>query len=269
VRLWRVVPTAVLVASSALVGAHSLAAAATNAPMQGDTCVGGIIPAGTYQTLVIAGVCAIPSGQVHDLTDLVLEPNSILDDVTSATKNGLPGDVYVDGSVYVQQGATLALGCSPSLCVKSTNGTIGGALIADNALSVIVHGETINQGVSITGGGGGVTCKVPAAYKAYKPLKKTPAYTDLENNTIFGDVHVLGVQSCWMGALRNQVDGDMDVANNTMADPDAMEVVGNWINGDLDCAVNSPAIQFGDSKAAPNIVTGRALGQCAAPISEQ
>lgn len=52
------------------------------------------------------------------------------------------------------------------------------------------------------------------------------------------------------------------MANNTMADPDANEVLTNQIAGNMICTGNSPADQFGDSHGSSNVVGGFAVGQC-------
>ena len=53
------------------------------------------------------------------------------------------------------------------------------------------------------------------------------------------------------------------LSDNELADPDANEVVTNVVGGDLVCTGNSPKIQVGDSGGSPNVVHGKALGQCA------
>src|ERR1700733_6980241 len=47
-----------------------------------------------------------------------------------------------------------------------------------------------------------------------------------------------------------------------MGDPDAGEVLQNTVGDDIACFGNSPAVQFGDSGASPNVVDGRAFGEC-------
>lgn len=50
--------------------------------------------------------------------------------------------------------------------------------------------------------------------------------------------------------------------DNVTADPDGNEVVSNTINGNLNCEVDSPSPQIGDSGRSLNRVFGRAAGQC-------
>ena len=65
-----------------------------------------------------------------------------------------------------------------------------------------------------------------------------------------------------MGSLRNTVGGSLIDVKNTMADPDAGEVLQNTVRHDIVCIDNSPSVQFGDSGAAPNVVRGHAYGEC-------
>ena len=44
---------------------------------------------------------------------------------------------------------------------------------------------------------------------------------------------------------------------------DANEVVTNGVKHNLVCTGNSPKVQVGDSTGGPNVVGGKALGQCA------
>jgi hypothetical protein len=66
-----------------------------------------------------------------------------------------------------------------------------------------------------------------------------------------------------MGALRNHVRGSILTAVNTMADPDANEVLANVIRGNIACFRNTPATQCGDSMSSPSKVRGKAFGECA------
>jgi hypothetical protein len=90
-----------------------------------------------------------------------------------------------------------------------------------------------------------------------------PPYFDNEDNTIGGNVWITNIKTCWIGSLRNKVGGSFVDVNNTMADPDAGEVLANAVAGNLICANNNPATQFGDSHSTSNVVAGAAVGQCA------
>ena len=71
------------------------------------------------------------------------------------------------------------------------------------------------------------------------------------------------MQSCWVAFIRNQVRGNVTIANNVMADPDGNKVVTNTIVGNLSCYGNKPPAQVGDSGGTPNTVSGSKIGECA------
>ena len=223
------------------------------------TCTGGVIPPGTYSSLTIAGDCSIPGGTVVVLGDLVVQPGAGLN---AAIPPG--GTVTVYGGAVVGKDAIFVLGCAPSICpTKVTNDRIFGSLRADRPLAVILHGNIIGGHVSIQGGGGGASCAPNAHLGSVIGFPGIPAYTTFEGNTITGGLSVSGMQSCWLGLIRNDIRGAVKLQNNTMADPDAMEIVTNKIRGSLSCYGNSPKPQVGDSAGTANQVTGALRGQCA------
>ena len=150
-----------------------------------------------------------------------------------------------------------------------------GSIDAVGAQGVVIHSTSIGGNVTIQGGGGGAaaaTCNAqpppPAPPIAnLKPwsedpnLTFTPVYTDVEDASIGGNYNVSGLNSCWLGSLRNEIGGSTTFVANTFGDPDAMEVGNNVINGNFTCYQNSPAPQFGEG-AAPDIVSGNGFGQC-------
>ena len=215
-----------------------------------STCTGGTVAAGSYTSLTITGDCSLPdSGTVTVNGGLTIAPGASFNAMTTGT-------LIVRGGVTVGEGAAFALGCSPETgCDVATNDQISGGLTANQALAVILHSDTIRGHVAINGGGGGVTCD-PLLFGG-------PAFMDIEDSTISGGVSVTGVESCWLGLFRNHVSGSVNVANNTLADPDATEVATNDIRGSLMCSNNSPAAQIGDSEGFPNTVTGQKQGECA------
>jgi len=89
-----------------------------------------------------------------------------------------------------------------------------------------------------------------------------PVYSDIEDSSIGGNLRVIGLKSCWLGSIRNEVRGSAIFAANSRGDPDALEIDGNLVGRDMACFDNLPAVQFGDSGAAPNMVRGRAAGEC-------
>jgi hypothetical protein len=219
----------------------------------------------------VTGVCFVNGGAATIAGDLViastgaLNATFALNDVTGTGTSSLT----VNHDVVVQSGGVLVMGCEPnfSQCsddndpnggVLTSKGTVHGNLVELGPLGVVVHASTIDGSVTELGGGGGVTCTPSGIFAAFG----SPAYSDYEDNTIGGNLAVLGLQTCWFGSLRNTIGGSMVDIGNKMADPDAGEVLQNTVHGNLACFANTPAVQFGDSGAAPNVVGGFALGQC-------
>jgi hypothetical protein len=280
-------PAAAAVAAAAIL--LSAGTALADGPRGGDdqglTCAGGPIASATYQSLTVAGVCTIPSGSVTVRGNLFIRPGALLDAATpsSLPTPGLPGSLAVGGSIFVGHGAVLYLGCGRSLpfCGSSSTlgkDTVGGSIIAVDALGVVIHAVTVGHDLSIIGGGGGPTIAdvsqpgacfgipAPAPWSQDPTLAGTPVYGDVEDSTIGGDMRMIGIQSCWLGALRNTVRGNVLDLRNQMGDPDANEVLNNLVGRDLVCFDNSPGVHVGDSNQPPNTVGGRALGECASPL---
>ena len=244
-----------------------------------STCTGtfaapGVL-AGTYHSdVVVDGVCVVNGGPATIHGDLIVAPGGALN--ASFALNDQPGgsgtsSLTVKRDVVVQAGAVLFMGCEPNFSPCSDDpdqngGTltgqnhVHGSVVAFGALGVIMHASTIDDNVFELGGGGGVNCTPPpgSVFEAFG----SPAFSDYEDNSIGGDLAVLGLQTCWMGSLRNTVGGSIADIGNTAADPDAGEVLQNTVHGDIACFANSPSVQFGDSGASPNIVSGDAFGEC-------
>lgn len=229
---------------------------------------------GTYRSnVVVDGVCFVNGGAATILGDLTISPGSALaaifalDDVAG---NGA-SSLTVRGDVQVQKGGIAFLGCEPNFspCMDDPNANTGGTLSSQvhisgdlrefQPLTVVVHASTINGDVTEIGGGGGVNCDLPPGVLT---AIGSPAYSDYEDNTIGGNLVVFGLKTCWLGSLRNVVRGSLIDVFNTMADPDAGEVLQNTIHQNVVCFGNSPSVQYGDSGASPNVVGGRAFGEC-------
>jgi len=80
------------------------------------------------------------------------------------------------------------------------------------------------------------------------------------------------VATCGMGFIGNTSNGSVSITNNTMGDPDAIEIGLNSINGSLDYSGNAlafpaagdvPTNSFDGSPPNPNTVTGQETGQWA------
>jgi len=288
-RRTRVAPLALVAVSAMLLlpfGALGVAAAsaAPRAAASTFTCSGadtqagaGTLTGGTYSSVTVNGGCLVDDGQVTVTGNLTVETSQgalivafAKNDHAASGTSGLT----VDGNILVDSGATLILGCEPNTgltCIDDSSeaspDNVHGSVVATNPLGVVVHDSTIGGDARQSGGGGGAfsgpgaDCTPTGVFNAFGP-HGSPAYSDYEDNTIGGNLWVTGLQTCWFGALRDKVGGSVSVINNTMADPDAGEVLTNHIQGNLVCAGNSPANQYGDSGGKPNIVGGFAVGQC-------
>jgi hypothetical protein len=216
------------------------------------------------------------------------------------TPASLPGIVQVGGNVKVQKGAVLFFGCDaaivcppgfstypgppalypiPILGYSNPGDFVAGNLVSDNALGVVVHSVKIGGDASLIGGGGGpaqltggpgsgacfdpTVVPVPSPWSEDPTLTGTPVYSDFEENSIGGSLKVIGLQTCWMGALRNKIGGNLIDLNNTFGDPDANEMLTNIVGGNIICFNNNSVVQIGDSAAPPNVISGNALGECA------
>ena len=273
-----------LALATVVLGAGTAGAAETH-HHQPNTCTGTLaapgVLAGTYRgDVVVTGVCFVNGGAAVIKGDLILAPGSALNakfalnDVAGTGRSSLT----VRGDVKVGYGAVLAMGCEAinGPCLDDPNAATGGTLTGQNrvlgsvrasgALAVLVTASTIRGDVSLRGGGGGVTCAVPAT--GIFAALQSPVYSDTTGNTIGGDLTITGLRTCWLGALRNQVRGNVVDANNTMADPDANEILANVVRGSIACFANSPAVQYGDSASSPNQVRRHAFGECSFSVRQ-
>jgi hypothetical protein len=268
--------SAVVIAGAGAAGASVPAGATYN-------CSGGNVPPGVYQSMVITGVCYMPFGNVIVRGNLTVAPGALLDNGTPGDPTASPqvsADLFVGRNVTVGKGAVLLLGCTPNgACsppltpgVGISTAHIGGNLTAYGALGVVVQSADIKGNFSLYGGGGGTMGGVAtgACFAATPPapwsedngsaVAGNPVYSDVEDSTIGGNYTIVGMSSCWLGTLRDQIRGNATFIGNQMGDPDAMEIGGNLIDGNLTCFENAPAPQFGDG-ASSDLVGGRANGQ--------
>jgi hypothetical protein len=246
-----------------------------NGVCSGTLASPGVLAGKFRGDVVIIGVCNVNGGAAVIRGNLILSAGSTLNATFALNDVAKKGrsSLTVRGDVKVGDGATLLMGCEPkfSPCSDDPNAGTGGTLTGRNrvggtiksfeALAVILHASKIGGDVLILSGGGGVTCAVPPT--GIFSVLKSPVFSDAEDNTIRGDLEIIGLRTCWMGALRNQVRESILTAFNTMADPDANEVLANHIRGDITCFGNTPAAQYGDSASSPNLVRGDAFGECA------
>ena len=271
----------VLVAAAALLfaggGALSpgVARASTGAPA--FTCSGGtlltpqVIPSGTYKSVNVADGFCVMQGTYKITGSLTVGAGAFLD---AAVFFGFPPYDYgapcnvslnVSGGVRVGQGGALYLGNGAGTGCPSSNDVVNGGITASGAESLVVHGTTVNGGITMRGGGGGTDCQ-PTDASPFAP------YTDVEDTQVNGGISVTGLSTCWLGLIRDAVKGTMSVNDNTMGDPDAIEIGLNTIQGTLACSGNAlafpgpggvPTNSFDGSPPNPNAVTGAETGQCA------
>lgn len=233
------------------VGTASAHGMATTSHSDKATCKSGDVAPGTYKSLTIKGVCSISAGKVTVRGKLEIEKNAAFFVFSDAAT------LVVKGNVSVEDGGLFVLGCLESGC-STTHDRINGNIRADEPLALIFHHNTINGNISLRGGGGGLNCN-PSPL-----LQGSPVFSDFEDNDLDGNVSVSGLRSCWFGFIRNRVAGNVSLHNNSFADPDANEVVTNFVHGNLACFDNNPHAQIGDSAGAPNVVRGHASGECKA-----
>ena len=232
-------------------------ATASAAGLASGTCAGGSIAAGTYGSLTITGLCLVDSGNVEVEHDVTIGPGGGLEAVFSGS------NLRVEGNLRVRAGGLLALGCEPLLgdflCMNdpagSTHHVIGGNLVANDAVLMIMHHDKITGNVTETGGGGGLTCN---------PLFAggPPPYTDYNDDKIGGTVTVSGLQTCWSGFLGNTVWGTVRWDHNQTVIPDGNLMGTNIVHENLNCFDNAPTPHLSDITPLPNTVFGTARGQC-------
>lgn len=248
--------------------AASASGAATAQTCSGTATAPGSLTGTFPGNVTIKGVCAVNAGQAVVAGNLTVAPGGAL--VAAFAKNDKThkgfSSLTVRHNVVVRKGAALILGCEPNFftCVDDksntlqSRGTIGGSLLASQPLGVLVHNSTISGVVTENGGGGGTSCKPAGIFAHFK----SPPYSDYEDNILGDSVSVTQLHSCWAGMLRNTVFGTLTFSSNKMGDPDANEVLHNYVNRSLTCQGNAPAVQYGDSGSSPNAVHGSASGQC-------
>ena len=245
---------------------------------------------GTYPDgVVVNGACAVKTGPAHVIGTLLVTRGSAL----AAAYGARHSKLTVTGSVVVGTGAVAILGCKAnpdgtgSPCIDdhakvpklTSRAVVSGSIIASSPLGVLLHNTAVGGGFRETGGGGGVSCKPPktGVFAAFK----SPVFSDVEDSVVRGNVTIRGVKSCWLGLARDQIGGSLRINHNTMADPDAIEVLASKIAENLSCRGNGhppaasppgtqPVWDSADTSesglypraAKPNTVGGARSGQC-------
>ena len=245
---------------------------------------------GTYpHGVVVKGVCAVSKGKAHVIGSLTVTKNAGL----AAAYGKHHSNLKVTGNLVVDSGGVVILGCKvnptgsgfPCLDEPSkthptltSHSSVTGSIIEHSPLAVIVHNSAIGANIKETGGGGGLSCAPPKT--GVFAAVGSPVYSDYEDSSIGGNVTIKGVNSCWLGLARDQIHGDLNVRNNAMGDPDAIEIVANHVHKNLACSGNShpaggppgvmPTWDSGElsmgavypRRSTPNTVGGQRSGQC-------
>jgi hypothetical protein len=245
---------------------------------------------GTYPDgVVVKGVCAVRTGKAHVIGTLTVTKGSALGAAFGADHSKLT----VTGNLVVDAGGVLILGCKANPggtgtpCLDdhakvpklTSHPVVTGNLIANSPIGVLVHNTTIGGKFKEAGGGGGLSCKPPKT--GIFGAIKSPVFSDIEDSSIGGSVAISGLKSCWLGLARDKIAGSTSINNNTMADPDAIEVLATHIAKNLACSGNShpaglppiaqPVWDSADTSpsgalyprtAEPNTVGGTRSGQC-------
>lgn len=268
--------------------------------------------AGNFANVTIAGTCLVDAGNVHISGNLTVAANAALvadfgmnDQTQSGTSN-----MTIGGNMVVEQNASVLLGCYPKMVTLwgigpsgpnlfstpdfpcdddplafpasgnsaptlSESATIGGNLVANDALGVVLHNSVVRGNIVSNGGGGGLDFNPQGIFATYIPSGppagpgqldtepfQLPAYNDYTDNTVGGNLTVTGTTVNWYGIIGDVVHGNLTDTNNASS-PDGNETLNNIVYGNLVCSGNDPGVEYGDSNGGPNQVGGDATGQCA------
>jgi hypothetical protein len=248
-----------LICALAAVLATVTAAAAFAAKPSSYTCSGGTINGGTYKGLTVTGTCVFAQGAtitVDGALRVARGASLNAHDTVDGTPDGAPlaVTVRVAGNVTVDRGGTLGLGQyyygPPPYPGPAT--VVDGNITADQPQSLYLSFITV-RGNIVSHGGRGPGLNFP-----------------LKNLIVGGNVILRGWSGLWIGLFRSQIGGNVVFSHNAgtaiggLGTLDSSEIADNVVSGNLICRGNDPAAQFGDSGGGPNVVSGRALGECAA-----
>lgn len=261
----------------------ALPATAAHASSSSNVCTGtpsspGVLRGVHWGTVRIRGACAVNGGAAVVHGNLVVTPGSAL--VAAFARNDVSGkgssSLRVTGSVLVERRAAAILGCFASSfsCIDDPNQShptlnshdvVGGSIVGSSALGIIAHDTTVMGSILQSGGGGGFNCTPQGIFTKFQ----SPVFTTYEDSVVWGNVVITDVRSCWMGTARVHVHHNALYVDNKLADPDAIEIVSNRVDGSLACFRNSRTWDSGDLSdklfpraPQPNTVVGGRFGQC-------
>jgi hypothetical protein len=224
------------------------------------TCAGGSIPSNTYASITVTGFCdVVPDAVINVVGNLNVASGAFFD------AQSAPSTITIGHNVTAGAGSLLWLGCQPfgfvphaaHPCVVEADGhsviTVNGNVTATDADTVLLNGITVNQNVTLTGGGG----DIPWA---------------LKNNTVGGNFSVSNVTPEWLGVLFSHIGGNLNLFNITATDPEddgnaAVSVVVNTVGKNLNCENLGPRLTGGAVPGEFNIVAHKTTGQCVGLMS--
>jgi hypothetical protein len=219
------------------------APAATAASDMTFTCESSDIPSGTYTSLTVAGPCGVEDGAVITVTGSVTVNTFAMlntEDAASFT---------VGKNIAAMPYALLLLGDPAGPPAVSVRGNV----TADDAVSLLITGAAITGNVTLTGGGNDLTGGAALPW----------AVTD---STIGGNLTVSGQVTAYLAIMNDRVGGNVTLTDITvLAEAQAVLVAGNTVGRNLSCTGLSGATNsLLSGPPAPNVVGGKATGQCAA-----
>ncbi len=255
---------------TAVAGAIPAAAAPSSITCSGSPY--GVIPAGTYRSLIMppATLCltegtvvvtrgvtlGTASGLAPDTGSLTIKgPLTVGTDAAFADFNpAAPAPITVDGPVTVQTNGWIG-----------THGpTIAGPVWATNPSGVQIFDTRIWGPVTINGGGGDnpVLDALGECYGTSAKPCQAPNYAYnqdwLGSNQIFGPVRITNFDGPWQGIIGN-VMGPMIFSDNNNISGSAIGF--NTIYGPAICSDNLPgAPNTGPDVSGPSVVHGPTLG---------
>jgi hypothetical protein len=225
------------------------ASAALAAPPGSSTCSGGTVAAGTYKGLTVTGNCFFAGGTVTVNGNLTIADGASLNDHAATF-----AVVHVTGNVLVGKGGIVGLGQYGPPHLPQSGTVVDGNIVANQPASLYLSAIKVNGNVISNGGSG--------------PGRNFP----IKDIIVGGNVALQGWSGLWIGLLRSTVGGNVifsKTSGTQTGEPpfegilDSTEIADNVVSGNLICQGNSPAAQVGDSGGGPNIVGGKAIGECA------
>ena len=215
------------------------------------TCSGGtpgapqVVPAGTYNGFTVTGTCVFGPGTVTINGHLTIADGATLNDHASGQ-----GPARIIGNVTVGRAAVLGLGNYDPV-PPHTSAVVDGNIVANAPAALYLGGMTVHGNLVSNGGSG--------------PGRNFP----IKDNTIGGNLVLQGWSGQWIGAIRNDVGGNVNFSKNTALDTstvpgsDSSEVQTNVISGNLICHGNTPTAQVNQFDGGqPNVVGGNSVGEC-------